>query len=874
MRNTAPTNLFPLFAITSLVMFINIVDCNSQPQRAHKNARFQKNSSSWTNTNSFYIASDSLGCVIFSHGMQYQVSQDTLPPWEWMAAPSSGASIGGGLAYDGSKLWCSTPHAVYNSTDYGSSWKRIRENPGEGGRIGVRPQTIFMAGNSGPDLLGGVDLCSSDGGITWIDTPWPEWGSPQSTVLSDQAIFISNLNNNVFVSSDFGKTWRYSTKGTFLWSAGNTIFNYYSDYKTLSFALHRTTDNGLSWTLVGSDLVVIDIAARSDSVFVLSDIGISLVNKNGTLSTLIASDSLGSPTDLFVDSENFYTLCPQFVSTISRNTLTILNKIAGYPNAEIGGAITVLDSIWLLASSVGIYRSTDRGLHWNESSFGIDDARFITMANLDKYFVAKTQSGRFYSYDSTIARWNNLGWFYNDDHLRFLSSSHYVWGDRYYSRLRAVVSNTPSDDASYTTVGNFTEESRDLIGTFYVTQDGHNVYASLDEGATFSPIDVSEITNEFGSNALARRAEIHVVDSLIFLSKDTTIFQADLLSKKFTRCIMPKNVQPFDIARVGTDLVLTNHYDYGGTSQPFVRSTDNGRTWLTCVWSFYDVFPTVIYIAGEADQIESIGNIVLASTPFGLLCSYDNCTSWKFLYRKQLAWYPFNFDENNLYLAPYCGGLLKLPLDRIDGLRFARLHFSNNDTVKIISTDPIAKIPLNIGNSGNDTLVVLSCLASSGARLGLTYPVTIPPRGIIVDTLEFEPGKVANNKIEVEYHSNSVKNISIQTINVSSLSSSGAKGLNTVSTIYSLSQNYPNPFNPSTTIRYGLPTSSRVSLRIYNILGQQVADLVSAEQSAGWYETQWNATVPSGLYFCRIDAVSTFDPNQRFTQLKKMMLIK
>jgi hypothetical protein len=63
-------------------------------------------------------------------------------------------------------------------------------------------------------------------------------------------------------------------------------------------------------------------------------------------------------------------------------------------------------------------------------------------------------------------------------------------------------------------------------------------------------------------------------------------------------------------------------------------------------------------------------------------------------------------------------------------------------------------------------------------------------------------------------------------------------------------------------------------LRIYNILGQQVANLVNSEQSAGWYETVWNANVASGLYFYRIDAVSTSDPSQRFTQLKKMMLIK
>ena len=89
-----------------------------------------------------------------------------------------------------------------------------------------------------------------------------------------------------------------------------------------------------------------------------------------------------------------------------------------------------------------------------------------------------------------------------------------------------------------------------------------------------------------------------------------------------------------------------------------------------------------------------------------------------------------------------------------------------------------------------------------------------------------------------------------------------------------LSQNYPNPFNPSTMIHYGLPARSRVSLKVYNVLGQQVADLINAEQSSGWYETVWNASVASGLYFYRIDAVSITEPKLSFTQLKKMLFLK
>jgi hypothetical protein len=91
---------------------------------------------------------------------------------------------------------------------------------------------------------------------------------------------------------------------------------------------------------------------------------------------------------------------------------------------------------------------------------------------------------------------------------------------------------------------------------------------------------------------------------------------------------------------------------------------------------------------------------------------------------------------------------------------------------------------------------------------------------------------------------------------------------------FTLKQNFPNPFNPSTTIQYVLPVQSNVKLVIYNILGQVVMELVNAEQSAGYQLAVWNATAASGMYFYRLEAVSTVDPHQRFVQVKKMLLLR
>lgn len=85
---------------------------------------------------------------------------------------------------------------------------------------------------------------------------------------------------------------------------------------------------------------------------------------------------------------------------------------------------------------------------------------------------------------------------------------------------------------------------------------------------------------------------------------------------------------------------------------------------------------------------------------------------------------------------------------------------------------------------------------------------------------------------------------------------------------YSLSQNYPNPFNPSTKIRFALPTASYVALKVYNVLGQEVASLVNQTLVAGSYEVAFDASrLPSGIYMYKVDAGN-------FVSTKKMVLVK
>ena len=86
--------------------------------------------------------------------------------------------------------------------------------------------------------------------------------------------------------------------------------------------------------------------------------------------------------------------------------------------------------------------------------------------------------------------------------------------------------------------------------------------------------------------------------------------------------------------------------------------------------------------------------------------------------------------------------------------------------------------------------------------------------------------------------------------------------------IFKIYQNKPNPFNPTTTINYQIPQSGFVSLKIYDILGKEIATLVNEEKSTGSYEVKFDGSkLPTGIYFCTIKVGN-------FIQTKKMMLLK
>lgn len=96
---------------------------------------------------------------------------------------------------------------------------------------------------------------------------------------------------------------------------------------------------------------------------------------------------------------------------------------------------------------------------------------------------------------------------------------------------------------------------------------------------------------------------------------------------------------------------------------------------------------------------------------------------------------------------------------------------------------------------------------------------------------------------------------------------------------YQLYQNYPNPFNPSTEIKYSLPVASNVTIKIYDILGEEITTLHNGSQEAGYYTLRWTPRnsgidLSSGIYYYQLKCVDQQNPNRVYNETKKTMFYK
>jgi hypothetical protein len=185
-----------------------------------------------------------------------------------------------------------------------------------------------------------------------------------------------------------------------------------------------------------------------------------------------------------------------------------------------------------------------------------------------------------------------------------------------------------------------------------------------------------------------------------------------------------------------------------------------------------------------------------------------------------------------------------------------------------VKTGQYKDTTVTVINYGNDTLKISSITSSHSAFTVRPTVKNIAPGQLLVDTLRFAPITVGVDSALVVIQSSAGSSPDTVKVSGVAIPATSVEELAELPTIFLLSQNYPNPFNPSTNIAFSLPIKSFVLLKVFDLLGREVATIVNDVKVAGSYNATFNAAnMPSGVYFYRLQAGS-------FTETKKLVLLR
>jgi len=176
----------------------------------------------------------------------------------------------------------------------------------------------------------------------------------------------------------------------------------------------------------------------------------------------------------------------------------------------------------------------------------------------------------------------------------------------------------------------------------------------------------------------------------------------------------------------------------------------------------------------------------------------------------------------------------------------ADVRFGTNRFVKYFTADREGKSEVPVTITAPEGKVTVSWKLNGGEDGMFSLVGILGEKTILEQKLEGEGRLVLDQPAETRYLIRSME----------------------VPKVYALEQNYPNPFNPTTRIRFQIPQDGQVTLRVYNLLGQEVVTLADGIMEAGYHSVEWNASaVATGVYYYRMEAPG-------FSEVKKMMLLK
>jgi photosystem II stability/assembly factor-like uncharacterized protein len=711
-------------------------------------------------------------------------------------------------------------------------------------------------------IIGPPDIFTQDE-LFW-QNPLPQGNHIRSIIAMDENNFIAaGLSGFYIKSSDGGSSWdieyfsqNYSISELKYFSDINTLFAYVSDLSIGGTILYKSTDKGLTW----------------DSLYTFDNWGLSDIDKNfdNVLFGVGGSGKILKSTDYGFNWD-----------TVSSNTNANLTAIQFFDNQN--GCIVGYNGL--------ILRTSDNGNSWSTIQNSTTEHLFALDFLNSNIGIAFGQQGYSFQENSIVITtdagmtWtkvvvnNPLGALLD---LKFIDSSNVIivgGNDDYFGGREPIVIR--SSDGGDSWIDFSSQFSRGISSISFISPDeaicgGFSgvIYHSYNSGLNW---------NKISSGVFPYFNDLCTYDSSGFyaIGRDNNADVVILLGTKNGGQNWQLKDTPYFLNLGGLDFIDENYGMIAGDNLIYF-TLDGCNTWnqgTAPIASFMDV------------KIINSNKAILSGDQGTLLKSSDGGYTWFSVNSGatgNLERIIFKDSLNGLIIANPGPSIITTDGGEIwtaINYTFDWLNdgtFFGNDNIALAGSNGKIYISENGGQTWSEKIVANSgtYISSISFRNSLEG-IAVGETGLILNTSDGGNNWTSQfsltliDLIDVEYSEGE----SVVIIGKEGVILGSEKGMITLgidnqftnespNTFY-LSQNYPNPFNPSTTISWQSPVGSHQTLKIYDVLGNEVATLVDEYKPAGTYEVEWNATgFTSGVYFYALEV------QDKFFEVKKMILLR
>ena len=692
-----------------------------------------------------------------------------------------------------------------------------------------------------------------------------------------EILYTGTYYGGIYKSIDYGSSWNHlGFRGNAIISSiaidsdnpNYVYFSWYSNSDNSSGVL-KSNDGGLTWEeiftparVVGASSKIHDVifVGNNDGVYKSTDGGINFEKINYQFGFNNISVIKSDP----IDSSIVYigTIGAIYKSTNLGNDWIKLRNVydfSTYPAYVNDISVSELNNniILVATSHDGILISSDGGINWGKKDFGLQvhgvfcdnsNENVIYAAHLSGFEVsndlgisfqelkegrfkaAKISNNIFYlveEYTGTILKSTDKGqtWIRAINGISNISFSSLLMTDNDNAELLSIAnagfdktllkySNTSWDTILSSTVGD----------RLFKNQSNHHIYMVGGNSFSRSKDDQYQIWENIGSglpycnprDLAINNDTLYVACGTAFEGLDAGIYKSIdegdnwFLSSEGLPLVERQHLGSSKLAPVDiySICVMRNNpkHLYAGGYQDLFKSTDSGASWSKVFTFDQSLISKIVVDCDASNIVYLIAGYSYYGLPNTLYKSSNNGES---------------FVEINCSLEQICC-----------------LFFDNHENI------------LYVG--GENGVVRSFDKASTWERVGDNWD------NVVVSSLAKNTG---SNELYAGTEESGVYKLYFTPTHINGNS-------NTIPGEFVLKQNYPNPFNPLTTINYILPKSDIVTLRIFNLKGQEIKTLVNKYQAAGEHEIEWQAEgLPSGIYFYKLQT-------GEFSETKKLILQK